>query len=137
MNGADRFVLDSFALLAYFQNEAGANDVRKVLAHGARHADSVWLSLINLGEILYIVERERGLESAHRTLALIEAMPVRLAEAGRERVFSAAHIKAQHAVSYAGAFTVALAMEKHAALVTGDPEFRVLIGRVRIQWLSR
>jgi hypothetical protein len=55
-----RFVLDSFALLAFFQGEAGMERVRAVLKEAEQGRCQVYLSWINLGEVLYITEREQG-----------------------------------------------------------------------------
>ena len=52
-----------------------------------------------------------------------------------DRVFAAAHIKANYSVSYADAFAIALAQELNAAIVTGDPEFQAVEKIVRILWL--
>ncbi len=62
------YVLDSFALLAYLEGEPGMPRVRSVLEGAAAQRHTVYLSLINLGEALYITERERGLVEARRTL---------------------------------------------------------------------
>ena len=51
------YVLDSFALLAYLEGEAGMPRVRSVLAGAEARRHRVYLSLINLGEALYITER--------------------------------------------------------------------------------
>jgi ribonuclease VapC len=50
---------------------------------------------------------------------------------------TAAHIKAEYPLAYADAFAAALAMNKGATLVTGDPEFEVLKNRLPIQWLGQ
>jgi predicted nucleic acid-binding protein len=49
---------------------------------------------------------------------------------------AAAHLKANHRLSYADAFAAALAREYNAAVVTGDPEFRALGDKVRLAWLG-
>jgi ribonuclease VapC len=48
---------------------------------------------------------------------------------------AAAHIKAEHALSYADAFAAALAMGEKATLVTGDPELKPLEKSLPIQWI--
>jgi predicted nucleic acid-binding protein len=131
------YVLDSFALLAYLADEEGANLVREVLEHGQRHAGSVRLSVINLGECLYIIEREQGLTAAHKAVAAIEQLSIEVAVADRARTFAAAHIKARYRVSYADAFAIALAQESVAAVVTGDPEFKEVERLMPVLWLPR
>jgi predicted nucleic acid-binding protein len=131
------YVLDSFALLAFLADEPGADIVREILEYGQRHDSSVWMSVINLGECLYIVEREQGLTAAHRAIAAVRQLPVKEAIADRERTFAAAHIKAHHKLSFADAFAVALAQEKSATVVTGDPEFKQAETLAPVLWLPR
>ena len=53
------------------------------------------------------------------------------------RVLAAAHIKAAHLVAYADAFAAALALELDSTLLTGDPEFHSLEGKISIEWMPR
>jgi len=46
------YVLDSFAVLAYLEGEAGMPRVRSVLEGAEAKRHTVYLSLINLGEVL-------------------------------------------------------------------------------------
>lgn len=77
---APAFVLDSFALLAYLGGEPGMPKVRAALEAANTGRGTVYMSLINLGEVLYIVERGRGLVHAHQVLAAVDVLP--LARAG-------------------------------------------------------
>jgi predicted nucleic acid-binding protein len=123
---ADRtpaYVLDSYALLAYLAAERGGDRVREILSEAIDGKCAVHCSVINLGEVVYIVERERGMTSAQETLGLIDQLPIELRPASREAVLAAAHIKAGHALSYADAFAVAAAQELDAVILTGDPDF--------------
>lgn len=137
MTSAERYVLDSYAILAFLEDEPGAEEVEDILAASARGEAQAWLSIINFGEVLYITERERGLSPAHRIVALIDQLPIRVIDADRERTFAAAHVKAHHALSYADAFAVALAVELEARVVTGDPEFRKTETLAPVLWLGR
>lgn len=137
MKPSGNYVLHSFALLAFLADEPGADKVRDILEYGQRHDGRLWMSVINLGECLYIVEREQGLDAAHRAIAALRQMPVRAVDADRERTFAAAHIKAHHRLSFADAFAVALAQEKEAAVVTGDPEFKQVDSLVSVLWLPK
>jgi predicted nucleic acid-binding protein len=117
------YVLDSYALLAYLAAERGGDRVREVLSQAIDGNSAVYCSVINLGEVAYIVERERGFARAPETLGLIDQLPIQVLPASRETVLAAAHIKAGHALSYADAFAVAAAQELDAVILTGDPEF--------------
>jgi predicted nucleic acid-binding protein len=133
------YVLDSFALLAYLDGEAGMARVRAVLEGAAARRHTVYLSLINLGEVLYITERERGLVEARRTLGAVDQLPVEVVGVSRATVLAAAHIKARFPVSYADAFAVVAAQDHGGVVVTGDPEFESLAAAavVAVEWLPR
>ncbi len=134
---ASRYVLDSFALLAHLGDEAGAARVRAVLKAASLDRAQVFVSVINLGELVSITERERGLVEAQIALNAIEQLPMQILEATRERVLAAAHLKATHAISYADAFVVAAAQEMRATILTGDPEFKTVEALVSVEWLAR
>ena len=55
------YVLDSYALIAYFEGENGLEQVKELLQTAAQEHCELLMSVINLGEVLYIIERERGL----------------------------------------------------------------------------
>lgn len=131
------FVLDSFALLAYLNAEAGCERVVQVLTEARQGKARALLCAINLGEILYIVERKRGLVRAQQAQALLESLPIQVVDAGRDLVLEAAHIKANHAISYADAFAAALARRENGVLLTGDPEFASVAGLVAVEWLAQ
>ncbi len=131
------YILDSFALLAYLGGEKGAEKVEEILSDASRDVCHVAMSLINLGEVLYITERERGLAKTQESLALIEQMPIEILPVNRPDVLSAAHIKAHFPVAYADAFAIVAAQSYDGVLVTGDPEFKVVEEDIRIEWVGR
>jgi predicted nucleic acid-binding protein len=119
-----RYALDSYALLAFFEGEEGQEQVAELLREAERGICELFLNVVNLGEIAYIVERERGLPQAQITLARIDELPIEIIEVDRRLALAAAHIKARYPIAYADCFAAALALENEAALVTGDPEFK-------------
>ena len=133
---AERYVMDSFALLAYLQGEAGMQRVKAVLHAAEVGQCQVYLSWINLGEVLYITERGQGVWRARETLAQVQALPIQMLEATSQAVLQAAHIKANHPLAYADAFAVAAALQEGAVILTGDPEFRAVEALVRVEWLG-
>jgi len=130
-----RYVLDSYALLAYLNGETGQKRVEEILTSAQAGDAFAFLCTINLGEVLYIVERRRGLQQARMVLALLDSLPLRQVEVTRSLVLDAAHIKARHAISYADAFVTAVARTEDACVVTGDPEFKSVKSLVQIEWL--
>jgi predicted nucleic acid-binding protein len=136
-NKESAYVLDSFAALAYLEGELSADRVRVILQEAHAGRCQVFMSLINLGEVLYITEREQGLTKAQAALAAVEQLHIKILPATQQAVFASAHIKAQHRVSYADAFAIAAAQTLGAAVVTGDPEFKQVKDIVRIEWLVK
>ncbi|MDH3944945.1 MAG: type II toxin-antitoxin system VapC family toxin, partial [Anaerolineae bacterium] len=54
------YILDSYAMLAYLGGEEGGEFVKEKLEEAQREESRLLMSLINLGEVLYISERRRG-----------------------------------------------------------------------------
>jgi uncharacterized protein len=130
------YILDSFALLAHFQEERGSSRVTELLEEAQQGNCRLLLSLANLGEICYLVERRRSLAEVHRILAAIDSLPIEILPADRETVLAAAHLKAQYPIAFADAFAAAAAQSQAGVLLTGDPEFKTLATIVRIEWLA-
>lgn len=134
---ATKFVLDSFALLAYLEGEVAAGDVEDMLNRARQRQADIWMSVINLGEVLYITEREQSLQAAQLALAAVGQLPIVLVDADRSLTLDAAHVKAHHSVSYADAFAVSLAMKHSASIVTGDLEFEKVESIVPVHWIPQ
>jgi ribonuclease VapC len=130
------YVLDSFALLAYLQDEPVASRVEKLLENAGKEKCRLFLSLLNLGELFYIIERRGGVAKAQEALALIRQLPITVVPADEQVVLAAAHIKANHTLSYADAFVAAVAMQEDAIILTGDPEFQTVESIVEVEWLE-
>ena len=131
------FVLDTFALLAYLQDEPAAARVEQVLEQAVRKKCRLFVSIINLGEVLYIIERRGKASKAQEALALIRQLPIEILAADEPAVFTAAHIKASHALSYADACAVAAALHENACILTSDTEFKGLEKMVKVEWLGK
>ena len=131
------YVLDSYALLAYLGAEPGDDYIEELLEAAAKGKCRLYMSIVNLGEVVYIVERERGLPKAQETLARIDELPVEIVDADRNLTLAAAHLKAHWSIAYADCFAAALSQMKSAPLVTGDPEFhKVKSGSaLQVEWL--
>ena len=128
-------MLDSWAVLAYLDGEPAAQHVRQMLRNARRRQVVVLLSLIAYGECLYVIEREKGLQDAQRAVAIIDQLPLRVMPADRTLVFEAAHMKARYPLSYADAFSVALARRHDGRVMTGDPEFKAVETEIGVHWL--
>jgi predicted nucleic acid-binding protein len=137
MSDGARYVLDSYALLAYLGGEEGQQGVQDLLNRAVDGSARLYLTISNYGEVLYIVETERGLVAAQIATAAVDQLPIEVVEAERELTFDAAHIKASFPLAYADCFAVALARELGGVVVTGDPDFRSVAELVDVEWLPQ
>ena len=131
-----KYLLDSYAVLAWIQDENGAQFVEDLLYRARENKDEVSLNIINLGEIYYRCARAIGVPSAQNLLDSIMLLPVRIIPCPNDLVLEAAEIKAQYPIAYADAFALATAVREKACIITGDPEFKEVEHLVEIHWLS-
>jgi predicted nucleic acid-binding protein len=130
-----KYVMDSFAMIAFFEDEPGSDSVAGILEKLLRHEIVGFMSVINWGEVYYSVAREQGMEEAEKVLVQLNRYPLQLVEADKALTYSAAGLKAVYPIAYADCFAAALTSRLKATLVTGDPEFRRLEDRISIQWI--
>ncbi len=128
-------VLDSFALIAYLGGERGAESVRTLLHEAEASGEPLLMNEINVGEVYYLIAKERAIQKAEEFLHRLETLPIRVLANTFAQVLDAARLKAQFPVSYADAFAIAAAIRENARLVTGDPEFRSVAHLVAISWI--
>lgn len=129
------YLFDSYALLAFFQNENGAGIVKRILLASIDEKIPCRICIINLGEILYLTKRRFGDEKKHEVLGRIHQLGIEILSVPDSLVFKAAEIKSEYPISYADCFAVACAVENSAVLVTGDPEFESVAHMINIEWL--
>ena len=132
-----RYVFDSFAIIAFYENENGADKVQGALEECIRGEAEGWMSVINWGEVFYATAKFKGWESAYAIIQRLERYPISIVEADRDLTWETAQLKAKYPIAYADCFALALAKQKKAALFTGYPEFRkVKEEKVELIWLG-
>jgi predicted nucleic acid-binding protein len=134
-----RFVLDSYALIGYLENEPFADRIQHLLGMARSGAAGLYSHAIHIGEVYYITLREQDQNVANLAYSRIKAFPIKVIDRiDEELLLTAARLKAGYPISYADAFAAALAIVYNAPLLTGDPEFKPLEkGKlIRIEWLS-
>jgi ribonuclease VapC len=129
-------ILDSWALMALFQEEPAANEVEKLLSQAAAGRHNLFMSVVNWGEIYYSVMRGASAGMAEQKSREIAAMPIAIVPADLQQTHQAAIFKATRRMSYADCFGAALASIKNAEFVTGDPEFKQIEKEIKINWLK-
>ena len=131
-----KYVIDSFAMIAFFENEPGADRVAEILNALINRKVKGFMSVINWGEIYYNVFREQGIEEAENVLTRFNRYPIQLVEADKGLTYEAARIKARHNIAYGDCFAAALSSRLKAPIVTGDPEFKKLEHEISVQWIG-
>jgi predicted nucleic acid-binding protein len=134
------YVLDTFALIAFFNREPGHEVVRVVLREYLSDQAIVLMSEVNWGELYYMTAKKAGLPQADLRLKHIDRLGIIIAPVTRPLVKAAAEFKIHYStskqpLSYADCFAGALAKESGATLLTGDPEFTALSNVIPIRWL--
>ncbi len=130
-----RYVLDRYAVMAYAEDEKGADVVADLLVKAIDERVHLMISVVNWGEMYYIALREGGKERAELYRTTLMKYPIEIIDADQLLTLEAAHFKAHHKISFADAFAAGLAKQKKAELVTGDREFAPLGNEIRICWL--
>ena len=129
-------VLDSYSLIAYLENEDGADRMIELFRVARDSGKTLLLSVVNWGEVYYITLREAGRERAEAVAQLISTLPIQIILADLELTKQAAEFKAFKKMSYGDCFAAALAKLRKAELVTGDREFKQVEGEIRIHWIT-
>lgn len=129
-------VLDSFALIAYFRDEPGAETVEDLLITASKKDNPLHMTDVNYAEVKYMIVKKDGAQAWEEAAKILEGLPIEFHSTTRALADSAADIKARFKLSLADAFAAALAREEKAEFVTGDPEFKFLEKEVKMSWLK-
>jgi PIN domain nuclease of toxin-antitoxin system len=119
-------VLDAWAVMALYEDHPCAEDVETAI-----NTSEALICSVNLGEVLYTLEREYGSEQATGLVELARSV-MTVEDPDWDLVAGAARVKAGGGLSYADAFCVATAQRHDAPIYTGDPEILALGGLVEL-----
>lgn len=128
-------VFDSYALMAFFEDEPGAEHVQRLLQQAEQGKISIFMSIVNWGEVYYSLARAKGPVKADEALLLIEQLPVRLVDVDKEFMLQVAMLKAKYPVALGDCFAAALGITRQCPVVTGDREFEKIKDLSAIEWL--
>ena len=128
-------VLDSWAVLAYWEDEKSGQAVAELLSEAGEHDIPVLMSVINAGEIWYILAREVSETEADRASHELRQLGIEFKAVEWELARVAGSFKARYRMSYADCFAAALAKTHKAELVTGDKEFKQVESEVQVRWV--
>lgn len=131
-----RLVLDSYAIIAYLEDEKGAKKVQEVLAAGERGKLLLFMSIVNWAEVYYSMYRAKGEKTAQECILVIDQLPIKLVDVSRESAYQTARIKSVHSLALGDCFAATVAIENNCPVLTGDREFKKLKRKVKVSWLA-
>ena len=121
LSGA-RYVLDTSALLALRDDEAGAERVHRIIDAVRKRRASAYVSFMTRMELLYRIAASEGDEAAASAVRLLDALPLHWVTCEPAILVEAARIKQRGGLSVADAWIAATAALRQAVLVHKDPE---------------
>jgi predicted nucleic acid-binding protein len=125
---AERFCLDSSALLALWNDEPGAETVEEIL----RGEEKPVISFMTVMECRYRLWRQAGRIKAEEFRGYLELLPVAVIETNEVLLDLAVETKASYTLSVVDSWIIATAIHTGSVLVHKDPAFERLAGRVRL-----
>jgi predicted nucleic acid-binding protein len=128
-------VLDSWAVIAYLEGEPAAEKVADHIADAHENEIPLFMSVVNAGEVWYIIAREASVGDADRSIRELRHLGIEFVDADWPLAHEAGGFKSKHKMSFADCFAAALAKDKKALLLTGDREFRQVQKDIDIDWL--
>jgi ribonuclease VapC len=128
-------VLDSWAVLAYLEDEVSSQQVTEILADAHEYGTSLLMTTVNAGEVWYILAREISEAVAEQAIHDLQQLGIEFIDADWPLTRAAAGFKAKYRMSYADCYAAALALVYKAELVTGDKEFKQTETAIKLHWL--
>jgi predicted nucleic acid-binding protein len=121
------YVLDANAVLRYFgvSEGQGANKVRALFEQAERGQAHLSMSVVNLGEVLYVLLKYVGEQRARHYVQVLQHVAT-MVEADAAQALGAAKMKHKYKLGYADSFAATLAVTLKATLVSADPSFEKL-----------
>ena len=102
------YVFDSYTMIAFFEDEPGAEQVAHILDLLVHKEAQASMSIINWGEIYYSTMRVQGIEQAEKAIKQVSKYPIRLVVADKSLTVEAARLKGKYKIAYADCFAAAL-----------------------------
>jgi predicted nucleic acid-binding protein len=129
-------VLDSWAVIAYLEDEPAAERVANIIADAHDQQIQLLMTVINAGEVWYIVAREASVADADASIKQLRDLGIEFVDADWDLAKDAGYFKSKKKMSFADCFAAALAKQRKAHLVTGDREFKQVEQEITISWLT-
>jgi predicted nucleic acid-binding protein len=132
-----KFVLDANALFDLVEAGPGFQKVEHLFQTAIQQHSWIVMSVLNWGELFYLLWQQRGEEAARRTMAGLSRLPLEIVPVDLAQAMKASELKAIHKVPYVDCIAAALAVLQRATLVTSDRDFEKLGRHFPVLWISR
>jgi predicted nucleic acid-binding protein len=129
------YILDANAVLRYLMGtgDDGSERVLSLIRDAEQGATRLSMSVINLGEVLYILMKSVDEARAVQMIRELQHV-ISIASADIERTVQASTLKYRYKMGYADSFAAALAIEYNATVVSADPSFEKL--EKKLKWMK-
>lgn len=132
---AKAYVLDSWSVIAYFEDEPAGPQVADLIADAREEQIPLLMSVVNAAEVWYLLARKTSEADAEQSITELKHMGIEVVDADWELAHQAAVFKSKHKMSLADCFAAALAKNRRADLATGDHEFKQVESELKVHWL--
>ena len=114
-------MLDACALVAFFNDEEGADVVEKLLSDASEEQCIIVMNKYNLLEVYYGYFRANGEEFAENILSIVDNSSIQVYDILTDALLrTAGRFKASYKISLADAMALAQTFDEQAILVTAD-----------------
>jgi predicted nucleic acid-binding protein len=133
---SDKYVLDACSLIAFYNDEEGADVVHSLLKRADTTELKLYLHKLNFLEIYYGYLKD-GKDIAGLADNTTKTLPISIIDSIDDILFyEAARIKANYRLSLADAIALSLAKKLNASVVTADHhEFNIVENKEAIEFL--
>ena len=122
-----RIILDTSAIITYFEGEEGKKTVEEFLIESASHEIELFIPFSAAIEFYYINFNSQGEETANQRFVMLMSLPVEVLKSIDEPyMIQAGRLKASYPISFADALIAAYVYLENASLVHKDPEYLAL-----------
>lgn len=137
MAAVTAYVVDACALIAFFRDEPGGEQMEHLFSQETDHR--FLIHAVNLGEIYYDTVRVSGSAVAMELFKDIESLPITVIwNIDEPLLIAVGRFKTQYRISYADAYVLALAEREGATVISADHhEFDAIekLGVVAFKWI--
>jgi len=130
------YVFDSYAIIAYLEDEIGAQSVSKIFIDSFNNEINIYFCIVNWGEVYYSALRTGGEQTGSIAIEAMQGLPLSIIDVDMDITKQAAIYKSKYRMSYADCFAAALSKLTNATLVTGDKEFKQIEKDISIHWIE-